>query len=160
MPFELIPREKYVLSHQLPKSISGNKLSESMVPGYTGYIPSRKFHFSDTYRAECDQCIDDFMTAKETKAAKSGSINKIVRNYDRHNAIAPNTEVKSFLDYYRDSNPNNISIQCKLICSLKCVKDENMIRCFVIVFKRTNGYSLSHQCPAIQVIRQKWYRLS
>merc|ERR1711884_379347 len=34
---------KHVHKNQLPKTTGGNRLTESMVSGYTGYIPSRKF---------------------------------------------------------------------------------------------------------------------
>ncbi len=156
LPFELRPRDKYTIKHELPKSLSGNKLSERMVPGYTGYIPSRKFHFSDTYRAECDQCIDDFMTAKENKAAKSTSITRVVRSYDRHNAVAPNGEVKTFLDYYRDSNPNSVSVQCKT--SYVFLTRSKIVFMVLIVFKRTKDLLLSPQCPATLVTRRKLCR--
>jgi hypothetical protein len=108
LPVELRPRAKFTLSHELPKPIGGNKLTESMVPGYTGYIPSRKFHFSDTYKTECDQCIDDFMSAKENKSKNSRSLIQTVRGYESHKSIAPEGEVKYNLDHYRDHHPNEI----------------------------------------------------
>ena len=82
-----------------------------MVPGYTGYIPSRKFHYSDTYRSECDQCIDDFMSAKENKNAKTRSLISTVRGYESHKVIAPGGEIKYNLDHFRDHHPNDVYLQ-------------------------------------------------
>lgn len=113
MPVDLRPRAKYTLSHELPKPIGGNKLTESMVPGYTGYIPSRKFHFSDTYRAECDQCIDGFLGRRDHKSSSQNNLVGTVQGYERHRSIAPDGEIKHNLDHFRDSHPNEIYLQCK-----------------------------------------------
>ncbi len=99
------------MSHDLPKSVGGNKLTESMVPGYTGYIPSRKFHFSDTYRAECDQCIDGFITSRDNKNVSTKSLVNTVRGYESHKAVAPTNEIKYNLDHFRDHHPNDIYLQ-------------------------------------------------
>lgn len=99
------PVDKYTLRHPLPKTTGGNRLTESMVPGYTGYVPSRKFHFSDTYRAECDQSIDDFLTARADKQRKTDDlIEKHVKSYPRHTAIATEGEIKGVLDNFKDNS--------------------------------------------------------
>ena len=109
------PVDKYTLRHPLPKTTGGNRLTESMVPGYTGYVPSRKFHFSDTYRAECDQSIDDFLTARAEKQRKTDDlIEKHVKSYPRHTAIATEGEVKGVLDNFKD-NSFASSLQSKVL---------------------------------------------
>ena len=107
-------KPKFTLRANLPKPNGGNRLTESMVPGYTGYIPSRKFHFSDTYRAECDQCIDDFAAKKSEKAVKTNDlINNHVKAYARHTQIATSGEVKNVLDNFRDSTTSaSASLKC------------------------------------------------
>lgn len=64
----------------LPKSNGINRLTESMVPGYTGYVPSRKFKFSATYKNECDECVDKFLDGQREKREKNESIMNAVRS--------------------------------------------------------------------------------
>jgi hypothetical protein len=97
--------------YDLPKTAGGVKLTEKMIPGYTGYIPSRKFHFSDTYRVECDTCIDDFVKNKSDKMSKDSSITQYVSSQNKHVAIASGKEIKSNLDHYNDFHPKPIHLQ-------------------------------------------------
>lgn len=111
LPEDMRPRPKFVLNHQLPKAVSGNKLTESMVTGYTGYIPSRKFHFGETYKNECDVCIDDYMTKSDSLTTARKSLIGKVHTYNPHKAVASDAEAKSYMDLYRDINPNKIYLQ-------------------------------------------------
>jgi len=99
------------LAHALPKTNGGNRLTESMVPGYTGYIPSRKFRFSDTYKKECDGSIDQFLSNKEGKYEKDTSLVKTVSGQPKHTQTASSSEVKHILDSYADNHPTAINLQ-------------------------------------------------
>ncbi|CAF0727319.1 unnamed protein product [Brachionus calyciflorus] len=86
---------KYAPIHNvLPKATGGNKLTESMIPGYTGYIPSRKFHFSDSYKVECDSCIDNFLTEKNSKLKKDSDILNYVHSQPKYTPIAGEQDLK------------------------------------------------------------------
>jgi hypothetical protein len=90
--------------NQLPKTNGGNRLTEKMIPGYTGYIPSRKFNFSDTYKVECDSCIDDFLTNKSEKYRKNSDLLGSVFKQTKHVPIADESEIKRNLDNFKDSS--------------------------------------------------------
>lgn len=90
------------IRNPLPKTNGGNRLTEQMIPGYTGYIPSRKFHFSDTYKVESDVCIDNFLSVKENKLNKDSSLINNVLTQPKHIMIADNCDVKRSLDNYKD----------------------------------------------------------
>ena len=111
LPADMRPRPKFVINHQLPKAVSGNKLTENMVTGYTGYIPSRKFHFGETYKNECDVCIDDYMTKSDSLATTRKDLMGKVRSYNAHKSVTSDGEAKSYMDLYRDLNPNKIYLQ-------------------------------------------------
>lgn len=76
------------IRNQLPKSNGINRLTESMVPGYTGYVPSHKFKFSATYKNECDECIDKFIDGQREKSEKNESILSSVRSQPKLVPIA------------------------------------------------------------------------
>lgn len=98
------------LRNQLPKPTGGNKLTNDMTSGYTGYIPSRKFNFSNTYRVECDNCIDSFISEKSEKFRKEDHINSTVKSAQKHVPLTTDLELKKELDNYKDS-----SLQFKLL---------------------------------------------
>lgn len=100
--YDNIPKQTF--KNQLPKSTGGNKLTESMISGYTGYIPSRKFNFSNTYRVECDNCVDDQITNNKTKMKKEGDIMNTVRAAQKHNNISTASELKREMDNFKDSH--------------------------------------------------------
>ena len=100
--YENIPQPKF--KNQLPKPTGGNKLTESMISGYTGYIPSRKFNYSNTYRVECDNCIDDLVTSKNEKNRKEVNIVDTVTYAPKHTLITTGFELKKELDNFKDSS--------------------------------------------------------
>jgi len=87
----------------LPLSDGSNKYTENMTPGYTGYIPRYPFKFGDTYKEECDICLDEHFAnltrqtnrrleaASRTQGPASGSLTPI-----RHDP-----EVRDRLNGYR-----------------------------------------------------------
>lgn len=94
---------KHVHKNQLPKTTGGNRLTESMVSGYTGYIPSRKFNYSNTYRVECDNCIDDLISNKNEKFRKESNILDQVKSAPKHSLITTGSELKREMDNFKDS---------------------------------------------------------
>lgn len=91
-------------SRNLPKSTGGNKLTESMISGYTGYIPSRKFQFSNNYRVECDSCIGDFVTSRNEKFMKNNDIMNHVMNAPKLARITSDIDLKREVDNFKDRN--------------------------------------------------------
>lgn len=77
-----------------------------------GYIPSRKFNFSNTYRVECDNCVDDQITNKNQKFHKECDIIDQVRSTKKHTPISTSSELKREMDNFKDS-----SLQYKLLKS-------------------------------------------
>ncbi len=110
--YENIPKHEF--KNQLPKSTGGNKLTEGMISGYTGYIPSRKFNFSNTYRVECDNCIDDQLTNNKLKSHKENDILHKVKSAPKHVSITTGAELKREIDNFKDS-----SLQFKLLRSME-----------------------------------------
>ena len=78
---------------------------------FQGYIPSRKFHFSDTYKVESDICIDDFLTNKREKLNKDDSLISNVLSQSKHVKITDNSDVKRSLDNYKDVNFRNTGLR-------------------------------------------------
>lgn len=99
--------QKNEFKNQLPKPTGGNKLTESMIAGYTGYIPSRKFHFSNTYRVECDSCIDDFLTSKNEKFSKNANLTQTVTQAPKLNKITSDFELKTQVENFKDRHTDN-----------------------------------------------------
>ncbi|XP_048394430.1 ciliary microtubule inner protein 2B [Stegostoma tigrinum] len=55
-------------SHKVIRKVE--KLSDLMVPGYTGFVPRKKIYFSKTYRETCADAIADFEREQLKIAAK------------------------------------------------------------------------------------------
>lgn len=89
----------------LPKSTGDNKLTEKMVPGYTGYIPRRPFKFGNTYKEDCDVCIDDFMNNTQMRSQEIYDLHKTVAASGRLKPVADEKSVIKNLNDYRDRNP-------------------------------------------------------
>ena len=82
-----------------------------------GYIPSRKFHFSDTYKVESDICIDDFLTNKQEKLNKDSSLISNVLSQSKHIKIADDSDVKRSLDNFKDVRSRNMGFRSKRNCN-------------------------------------------
>lgn len=111
------------LSNELPKPNGVNKLTESMVPGYTGYVPNRKFRFSNTYRNECDQSIDAFLTERKTNDDKRNSLISTVQSQRTHVPISTGADLREKLDTVD---------YVKHICMILILLLDNTIYVFVI----------------------------
>lgn len=99
--YDAVPKPSF--KNQLPKPTGGVKLTEDMISGYTGYIPSRKFNFSNTYQVECNNCVDDVLTAKSEKFKKQANILEQVKSTPKHSNITTGFELKKELDNFKDS---------------------------------------------------------
>ncbi|XP_052790406.1 uncharacterized protein C10orf82 homolog [Mya arenaria] len=93
------------LRNTMPKSTGDNKYTESMVPGYTGYIPRMTFKFGGTYKTECDNCIDEYMTNRQNHDLRQGDLRRSVTMVPRLTAVSHDPTVKETLDRYRDTHP-------------------------------------------------------
>ncbi|XP_002739701.1 ciliary microtubule inner protein 2B-like [Saccoglossus kowalevskii] len=92
--------------HNLPASTGDNKLTESMVPGYTGYIPRMPFKFGGTYKEDCDVCIDDFLTNTKKHGTNVHELKQTVNGYPNLNAVTKDDDrVIKRLNDFRDRNP-------------------------------------------------------
>ncbi|XP_072042046.1 ciliary microtubule inner protein 2B-like [Amphiura filiformis] len=92
-------------SMKLPKSTGDNKLTEKMVPGYTGYIPRMPFKFGNTYKEDCDVCIDDFKSNTQRRDNEIKDIKQTLIGSTRLRPIATDKHTTIRLNEYRDRNP-------------------------------------------------------
>ena len=69
-----------------------------------GYIPSRKFHFSNTYRTECTSCVDDFISSKTEKFMKNNDIMEHVNRAPKLMKITSNSDLLREVDNFKDRN--------------------------------------------------------
>ncbi|XP_077992457.1 ciliary microtubule inner protein 2B-like [Glandiceps talaboti] len=92
--------------HNLPKSTGDNKLTECMVPGYTGYIPRMPFKFGNTYKEDCDVCIDDFLSNTKRHDSKVTNLKQTTNSYPTLDVVnKDDASVTRQLNHYRDRNP-------------------------------------------------------
>ncbi|RNA39383.1 hypothetical protein BpHYR1_039371 [Brachionus plicatilis] len=103
----LVSAETRSFKSALPKATTGNKLTETMVPGYTGYIPSRKFHFSDRYKTECDDCIESFLHEKDSKLKKDSDLMTYVNSQPKYTPIADSQDLREKLALKTDRDLTN-----------------------------------------------------
>jgi hypothetical protein len=92
---------------KLPKSTGDNKLTEKMVPGYTGYIPRMPFKFGNTYKEDCDVCIDDFMRNTKEHDTKVHTLRKAQTQIKPLRPMADEGAVINRLNQYRDRHPTS-----------------------------------------------------
>jgi hypothetical protein len=97
---------KRPLRNALPDSTGDNKYTKQMVPGYTGYIPRIPFKFGDTYKVDCDYCIDDHLSNMDKYRSKEGSLMSSTNNLPRLQAQARDPGVRNHLNTYRDTHPS------------------------------------------------------
>lgn len=83
----------------LPPANGVNKLTEDMKPGYTGYVPRRPFIFGGTYRSECEDCVDEFLTTKTEKTGEKGRLEAVVKSYAKLQPITKDELVVKKLNH-------------------------------------------------------------
>lgn len=105
-PLDTIPVSgKSPLRNQLPDSTGDNKYTKNMVPGYTGYIPRMPFKFGDTYKVDCDYCMDDHMSNMKKYSSKEDELRRSVKAFPKLQSLAEDPALKNHLNTYRDTQP-------------------------------------------------------
>ncbi|KAJ8300411.1 hypothetical protein KUTeg_021930 [Tegillarca granosa] len=99
-----LPRE--TLKNKLPASTGDNKYTEKMVPGYTGYIPRMPFKFGNTYKEDCDVCIDQYLTNRQYHDNKMDDLRRQINGQPRLTATMFDPAVRDKLNLYRDTHPS------------------------------------------------------
>ncbi|CAH1783393.1 unnamed protein product [Owenia fusiformis] len=99
------PRPRIANVNPLPSSTGDNKYTEQMVPGYTGYIPRMPFKFGNTYKEDCDWCIDQFSSTKNNHMDKTQSLKHTVKGFPKLQPISRDPAVRDNLRTYRDTHP-------------------------------------------------------
>ncbi|XP_064616386.1 ciliary microtubule inner protein 2B-like [Liolophura sinensis] len=107
----LSPVVKETIMNRLPESTGDNKYTENMVPGYTGYVPGMTFKFGNTYKEECDSCIDNLITGQRTADMKQADLRSQVASYPRLTAVSYDPHVRDYLNLYRDTHPRQPLMQ-------------------------------------------------
>ncbi|XP_055897509.1 uncharacterized protein C10orf82-like [Biomphalaria glabrata] len=92
--------------NRLPVTNGDTKFTEKMVPGYTGYVPRLMFRFGGTYRHDCDLSIDNFITNRDSYAAKQEEVLRHTNANPKLTPISHDPLVRDKLNSYRDSHPN------------------------------------------------------
>lgn len=68
-----------------------------------GYIPSRKFKFSNTYKVECDESIDNFLGERSKKIEKENTIMNFVKTQEKHVPICKPDEMRPILNNFANN---------------------------------------------------------
>ena len=69
----------------------------------SGYIPRRSFKFGASYKVSCDDCIDQFMTMRDTTDLKHNNLVKSARAYPRLEPIDTPDNIRDKLNSYTDA---------------------------------------------------------
>ena len=72
---------------------------------FSGYMPRMTFKFGATYKNECDNCLDEYMTNRQTHDLRQGDLRRAVTMVPRLTAVSHDPQVKKQLDRYRDTHP-------------------------------------------------------
>lgn len=100
--YEPAVTSKLQLENNVPESTGDNKYTQNMVPGYTGYIPRWPFKFGNTYKEECDVCLDEHISDLKRQSAKEDNMRQSFRSFPRLQPIRSDPEVKDHLNTFSD----------------------------------------------------------
>ena len=86
----------------------------------TGYIPRMPFKFGNTYKEDCDVCIDEYLSNRNFHDVKSTDLKRQVAGYPRLTSISHDPTVRDQLNLYRDTHPNRSILmgKCKMFINL------------------------------------------
>ncbi len=88
---------------QLQTKMHNNPIIFNLI--LTGYIPRMPFKFGNTYKEDCDVCIDDFLSNTHKRDNEIKDIKTTVIGTRRLRPVASNKHTKISLNEYRDRNP-------------------------------------------------------
>lgn len=64
------------------------------------------FKFGNTYKEDCDSCIDDYLTTRNFYDTKANDLKRQVASCPRLTPISQDPEVRDKLNLYRDTHPS------------------------------------------------------
>lgn len=62
----------------LPQPNGDNRLTANMVPGYTGYVPTKRYLYGTRYREECEQAVSGFLQKTDKHRAEGDQLKTAV----------------------------------------------------------------------------------
>ncbi|CAF0917529.1 unnamed protein product [Didymodactylos carnosus] len=86
-----------------------HEFPDGLLPGYTGYVPQRKFQHGDRYRVETDECLVNSKKEYDDAKQKINDLQRTIASYPKPLSLNNDRTVKHFLDYHRAYHPNEIS---------------------------------------------------
>ncbi|CAF1180505.1 unnamed protein product, partial [Didymodactylos carnosus] len=86
-----------------------HEFPDGLLPGYTGYIPQRKFQHGDRYRVETDECVANSKQDYGEGKQKINNLQRTIASYSKPSNLNSNRIVKHFLDYHRAYHPSEMS---------------------------------------------------
>jgi len=95
-----------------------------MLPGYTGYIPQRKYQLGNRYRVEANVCLAGTKASYEQSKLQEKQLRNAIAAYPKTQSVNCETVVKHFLDYHRAYNPT------------KCSQQSSSNKCFFVRFSK------------------------
>ncbi|UJR37680.1 hypothetical protein I4U23_030375 [Adineta vaga] len=78
---------------------------DGMLPGYTGYIPQRKYQLGNRYRVETNVCLSGTKAAYERAKTQAKDLRNSIVAYPKSQSLNSATVVKHFLDYHQAYHP-------------------------------------------------------
>ena len=72
---------------------------------FSGYIPRMPFKFGDTYKIDCDVCIDDHTTMLNKTFGNAQVLRNALKSYPRLREVNRDPAVRDHLNTYRDTHP-------------------------------------------------------
>ncbi|CAM4924275.1 unnamed protein product [Rotaria socialis] len=109
----LIKRSKSdaIVKYDQPDPYVTRDFPDGLIPGYTGYVPQRKYQHGNRYRIETDACVTGTQAAYARGRQQIQELQRTVSAYPKTRSLNSGTVVKHFLDYHRAYHPNEISQQ-------------------------------------------------
>ncbi|CAF0869572.1 unnamed protein product [Rotaria sordida] len=104
-------RSDVVIKYDQSDPYITREFSDGLIPGYTGYVPQRKYQHGNRYRIETDACVAGTKTAYEKERQKVQDLQRTISAYPKTKSSNSGTVLKHFLDYHRAYHPTECSQQ-------------------------------------------------
>ena len=79
------------------------------------------YKFGNTYKEDCDTCIDSYMTSRKYNDSKQVDLRKQIQGNQRLTAISYDPHVRDQLNNYRDTNPQKPVLMGELPTVYMCL---------------------------------------